>query len=1282
MTPLQAIEALSSNLNLHIRKEVRPVLFDLLSQFIARINAISIQELAEATGYEESAAYLMDAEARITALFLPDIPPDCTDDMLAPLAALTDLELLAFEDPVPLASIARIAALPRLRLLGLSFGQNASAAFAEACSAPSLEGLLVIRRVGTEALDLEPLAGLQQLRSFGTVGDDLVNANALARCGQLRHLSLTPSGFHAAADGLRTSRLESLHIRSAPSTTGTTAVAFGPTAGAFDGMSGLRSLYFEGALDAAAIAGLGTVRGLRTLGLDSTICDLAALPDLPMLEALQIGGGGSQSLAALARFPHLRHLALRDATIRDLAPLQGNERLEFLDLSGNPAPREARPLRLPRLAHLQWEGGDEPLGDAAVMFAPCTALRVLALPKQDLRDIRFVGGMGRLQRLFIADNKIADLSPLATLPQLELLDVSANAVATLAPLAQCVALTTLDASGNEAVDASTVGALQQLETLRLNRIGLTDLDGVKRLRNLTELEAAHNGISAAEPLLELPHIRHVDLSGNRIHHITREFIEGMPRLRWLRIEDNPVGNIDPEIFAMSDGGRALRSLRDYCAGLAQGSVRHDHVKLVLVGNGRVGKTSIVSRLLDNRFDDNQPSTHGIQLREWQLEHVADDKLDGRPLRVTVWDFGGQDIYHATHRIFMRTRALFLLVWDHKTEHERWSLDEFSERYENFGLPYWIDYVKALSGGSPVIVVQNKVDSAADKDLAYGVDLLPIYPPPRGIVDFEHVSARRDADSGMASLAARVREALAGMPEIGRELPAQWVAVREQVARIDRRWLERSEFDALCADAGIPGHAHSVALFLHEVGDLFYEPGQFGDRLVLDQKWAIDAVYALLDRRGAAYRSLCAAGRNGLTLSILQNQVWRHFAPDEHKLLLDFMQRCELCFAFGDGRWYVPQLLPDEMPKRVALRWATAPPHALEIRYRFLHRAIIDRFLVRAGRLGADDEPEIWRNGIVVLDKSGTSEAMVVADADNGRIIVRARGPAAPALLMAVKGEFDSLHTGFEFKTLVSADGGADWVDLDALVRFAKAGAVQVVSEGQRIVPVADLAGFGGGGDSSGLQAGRFSVSAKSAATARTDPKRPEIFISYAWGDKAEAGESREAIVDRLYDRLVERGQRVVRDRKDAGYRAVISEFMQRIGRGELVVAVISDKYLRSPYCMFELLEIKRHGDMRERLFPIVLPDAKIREMSDQLDYVLFWQQQKRKIEEKVRAIGFENLPGDFFGNYDRYYKTVFENIARMTALLNDWNSLSPELLEENSFERLLDAIEERIASLR
>ena len=76
-----------------------------------------------------------------------------------------------------------------------------------------------------------------------------------------------------------------------------------------------------------------------------------------------------------------------------------------------------------------------------------------------------------------------------------------------------------------------------------------------------------------------------------------------------------------------------------------------------------------------------------------------------------------------------------------------------------------------------------------------------------------------------------------------------------------------------------------------------------------------------------------------------------------------------------------------------------------------------------------------------------------------------------------------------------------------------------------------------------------------------------VFISYAWG------EEREEIVNEIDEALQKRGLKIVRDKRDLDYKGFISQFMERIGQGNCVIVVISDKYLRSENCMFELVEI-------------------------------------------------------------------------------------------------------------
>ena len=97
----------------------------------------------------------------------------------------------------------------------------------------------------------------------------------------------------------------------------------------------------------------------------------------------------------------------------------------------------------------------------------------------------------------------------------------------------------------------------------------------------------------------------------------------------------------------------------------------------------------------------------------------------------------------------------------------------------------------------------------------------------------------------------------------------------------------------------------------------------------------------------------------------------------------------------------------------------------------------------------------------------------------------------------------------------------------------------------------------------------------------------QVYISYAWG-----GES-ERIANELDADLQANGITIIRDKRDLGFKGMIRDFMQQIGQGHAVVVIISDKYLKSPNCMYELVEIAKNKDIYSRIFPIVLGDADI-----------------------------------------------------------------------------------------
>jgi hypothetical protein len=183
-------------------------------------------------------------------------------------------------------------------------------------------------------------------------------------------------------------------------------------------------------------------------------------------------------------------------------------------------------------------------------------------------------------------------------------------------------------------------------------------------------------------------------------------------------------------------------------------------------------------------------------------------------------------------------------------------------------------------------------------------------------------------------------------------------------------------------------------------------------------------------------------------------------------------------------------------------------------------------------------------------------------------------------------------------------------------------------------------------------------------------RQPEIFLSYAWG-----GES-EKIVNDLDNAFQKKGIVLIRDKRDLGFKGMITEFMQRIGKGQAVVVVISDKYLKSSYCMFELLEIYRNLDFKNRIFPIVLKDANIFEYSPKLQYLEYWRGKKKELDDAIMKFGSDAIT--VIGDDYKINKKIFDNYGEIVNILKDINSLTPDMHEADNFNTLIDAVEKLI----
>jgi predicted NACHT family NTPase len=181
----------------------------------------------------------------------------------------------------------------------------------------------------------------------------------------------------------------------------------------------------------------------------------------------------------------------------------------------------------------------------------------------------------------------------------------------------------------------------------------------------------------------------------------------------------------------------------------------------------------------------------------------------------------------------------------------------------------------------------------------------------------------------------------------------------------------------------------------------------------------------------------------------------------------------------------------------------------------------------------------------------------------------------------------------------------------------------------------------------------------------------EVFISYAWGDNSEV------IVNQLDQAFQNKGITLVRDKRDLGFKRRIKEFMQRIERGKCVVVVISEKYLKSENCMYELVQIAKKGEFYDHIFPIVLCDANIYKPIQRIKYIQYWEAQIHELNEAMKTVNAANLQG-FRDDID-LYTDICGTIAGLIDILKDMNTLTPEMHTESGFDELFQAVERKLA---
>lgn len=966
---------------------------------------------------------------------------------------------------------------------------------------------------------------------------------------------------------------------------------------AIAGLSQLERLNLRGNRIAEVPDSIAQLSQLRLLDLGSN--RLAAISDaiteLSQLEALSLDNNQITAIPdSIAKLYRLRELGLWSNQIKIVPESVSNlSYLRELNLGGNRLGIVPNPiLQLGQLQRLYlWENGIGTIPDSITQLSQ---LRMLNLGRNGISSIPdSLAQLLDLEELYLWSNQIRAIPDF---------------------LAQISMLQRLDLRDNEiAVIPDSIAKLSRLQQLDLgnNRIKAGP-DSFAQLSQLQRLDLGHNEITAvSQSLAQLAELETLDLSGNRITAIPEQFSQ-LAKLKNLFLHGNPGLGIPEEILgptarAVYSLGKEPKPPQEILAYIrkAGDSRPLNEAKLILVGQGHVGKTSLVKALTTGKFKKGEKTTQGIKISDWECPLNRKDKAT-----VHIWDFGGQEMMHATHQFFLTQRSLYLLVLNRR----QGGADREAD--------YWFRLVRAFGGkDAPVIVVLNK-----QKSEPFEVNREGWLEKYRGNIK-GFVRTDCEDRKSITQLKRRIVEELQAMQSLKVRFPRRWFAIKDALSQMAAEHISFEQYRKLCQqhDESDTAGQTSLAGFLHDLGIAlnYRQDPRLRFNYVLKPEWVTQGIYALLH---AFVRK-----KGVFTHAEAESELAkRKYSAEETQFILGLMERFELSFSLGEkrNRVLIPELLEDQQPKDAA---DFKPAECLNFGYKYpvLPEGLLPRFIARTHHLG---RPETrWKSGVILEDSSTDCRALVRAHTPEAEVRVHIAGPeeARRELLGIIRYNFEVIHSDYEFKPEarvyppVAPQKALSVDELEALAR-SKATTVTVVLPDKTII--------------------NQDIAALMDPLARPAPLK--LFMSYSHLEESSINELRKDL------KLMEMNGQILPwyDRALTPGDQWEPSILQEIRTADIVVCQLSRNYLASDNCVAELkAAMDRNQAGEAALAAYVLTDSGWREFPGLAI---------------LQVLPTDGKPLSDWPDSNKYWRSVIEGIQRAIKKHQAERKARPELLKK------------------
>lgn len=382
----------------------------------------------------------------------------------------------------------------------------------------------------------------------------------------------------------------------------------------------------------------------------------------------------------------------------------------------------------------------------------------------------------------------------------------------------------------------------------------------------------------------------------------------------------------------------------------------NEIKVVFLGDGDAGKSHTIARLmndggsLNEKYLDNQ-STPGIIIRNKEYT------VDGRTFLVHFWDFGGQEIMHSMHRIFLTSRTMYVVLlntWDDTQDHRA---------------HYWLQNIRSFAPDAPVLLVLNKIDQNANASVDDRT-LRARYPGLKAVV---RMSARNFSREEFNQEFTQVLlQEIIKTGYLDAQWPGSWIKVKDRLENMETHYITSSDYQAICLECGVDAHDTSLLHWFNDLGISFCFEGTddytLEDYVVLRPDWVANALYIILFNE-------IDGTRNGLIphrsiYNLLKNAYWNpdirctlpsaRYNAGDIQYILGVMRKFNLSFPHDIDHEFIPMLC--QQNSTVDIHYYRRDTDTLEFNMEFdylpnnlLHRLMVERHTEL-------DVSNVWRTG--------------------------------------------------------------------------------------------------------------------------------------------------------------------------------------------------------------------------------------------------------------------------------------------------------------------------------